>query len=322
MKLLLWLAVLSPAIIWTVSYYTLPRWWLENITAYPAIFLICYVILFTFSAIAKDPTLTLTSLCLGIFFFSLTPKNSQTVTACSNDLTYDVIQYNAYYGNANINSFINELIRSPADLVVMQEVSPELGEKLYSIDDIYPFRYGGQEGVGYPSSQLILSRQPLTGLSVFHTPDAQNIISGEWQVTQNHSIHLITAHPPSPRDQSLWYRRNALIRTIESMTTRYPFPDTLIVGDFNLSSKSELFTQLFSDFDTAPVASWPNWFSNFMPPAFVMIAIDHLWLKSNENNWFICSRKALKHVKGSDHLMIRTQIGFKPEQSKLKSKHH
>ncbi len=312
MKFVIWLAALAPIVIWLITQYFQPKWWIENLTAYPGLFFIGYLSLFLLSAITKDKVAVVTTFCLAMFFFSLTPKHERIEKQCDSDASFDVIQFNVFYDNPDINSFINALIQQPADLVVMQEVSPQLGEQLRMLDDIYPFRYGGQEGIGYPSSQLILSRHPLSGFSVFHTPDAQNVISGEWQVTKDRSIHLVTAHPPSPRNQALWYRRNALIRTIESIVVQYPFPDTLIVGDFNISSKSAQFTRLFSDFETLPVASWPNWISGNVPPAFTMIAIDHLWLKSEANDWRICSREALKTVYGSDHLMIRTRIALKP----------
>ncbi|MDN3685681.1 hypothetical protein QW180_27310 [Vibrio sinaloensis] len=52
-------------------------------------------------------------------------------------------------------------------MVVLQEVAPEVGERLKTLSDVYPFQYGGQTGVGYPSSQMILSQTELTNMSVF-----------------------------------------------------------------------------------------------------------------------------------------------------------
>ncbi|MCK6263487.1 endonuclease/exonuclease/phosphatase family protein [Vibrio sp. ZSDE26] len=308
---MIWLLLLAPAVIFSTFSQIKPSWWLENIFAYPALFIFYYGVLLIFSLIIRDKKSAVASLIFMMFCFSLAPRHNVSTATCENASKFEIVQFNLYYDNPDINSYVNELIQNPADLVIMQEVSPEMGEMFYMLDDIFPYRYGGQPAIGYPSSQLILSKYPLHGFSVFHTPDAQNVISGEWQVTPENTIHLITAHPPSPRNKQLWYRRDALIRTIEAMVETYPYPDTLIVGDFNLSANSLLFNRIFSEFQTYPVASWPNWNPYFQTPALSMIAIDHLWLKSDTDSWSICSRKAITDVKGSDHLMIRTKISTK-----------
>ncbi|MGF1695184.1 endonuclease/exonuclease/phosphatase family protein [Vibrio kyushuensis] len=314
MKWFVWLFTLTPIVMWAIFYHSQPRWWLENIFSYPALFVFYYFVLSIVGMIWGDKLSVVSCVGLIIWFYTLTPQHSSQTPYCADDSKINVVQFNLFYSNPDVNAFINEIIRNPADLVVLQEVSPEQGERFYMLDDIYPYRYGGQEGVGYPSSQLILSRQRLSGFSIFHTPDSQNIISGEWQVTPEQSIHLITAHPPSPRNKALWYRRDALIKTIESIVDQYPYPETLIVGDFNLSSQSHLFTTIFQEFETLPLASWPNWNPYFATPAFSMIAIDHAWLKSDTKRWAICARKTMPSLNGSDHLMIRTTIGVQKSQ--------
>ena len=228
--------------------------------------------------------------------------NNQT---CENPLT--IIQFNLFYENPDINQFINYLLKHPADLVVMQELSPQVGEKLHLLDDIYPFYYGGQRGVGYPSNQMILSRYPLEPVSIYHTPDGQEVVRATWQVDS--PITLMTAHPPSPRTEPLWQRRNALIRTIETLTDLYPTPEMIVIGDFNLSAASPRFNKLFYRFQTQPVASWPTSVKGLPVPAFAMIGIDHLWLKSENSNRRICSRATTNQPIGSDHRLVTTLMG-------------
>ena len=164
----------------------------------------------------------------------MAPKSNQNlVSRCANSVS--VVQFNLYYENPDVNAFINYLLTKPADLVVMQEVAPEIGERLKMLSDIYPHFYGGQKGVGYPSSQMILSVSPLKNMSVFMTPDEQNIIRGTWYPHNQSAMTLIVAHPTSPRTKELWYRRNALIRTIESLIEIYPSDEVMVLSLIHIS---------------------------------------------------------------------------------------
>lgn len=304
-----WLVVFAPSIGWVILSFYESTWWIENIVAFPALFLFAYWILAAFLLLIKHWSAGAVCMLLSGVFFLLSPQAKRVqVSHCVTPIS--IAQYNLYYGNQDINAFINYLISDPKDLVVLQEVAPEIGEKLKKLDDIYPYYYGGQEGIGYPSSQMILSRSPLTDMSVYLTPDEQAIIRGTWHPNRHLALTLVAAHPPSPRTKALWYRRNALIRTIESLNELYPSDEMLVVGDFNLSSVSLRFGQIFSSFQTLPVASWPNWAEQFSTPDFSMIAIDHLWLKSAASGRRICDRRSIAKPNGSDHKLVETTIGY------------
>ncbi len=306
---LIWLVVFSPAVIWvSLSFYE-AVWWIENIVAFPALFIVTYIVLAVGMLLLKAWAPLILCGVLLSFFLLLSPHRSQHLVAnCVNSIT--VAQYNLYYQNPNINALVNRLLTSPSDLVVLQEVAPEVGEKLKTLDDVYPYYYGGQEGVGYPSSQMILSRFPLKQVSVYMTPDQQAIIRGLWYPNTQKALAFIAAHPPSPRTKALWYRRNALIRTIESLIDIYPNDEMLVVGDFNLSSVSLRFSKILPSFQTAPVASWPNWHRSVDTPSFSQIAIDHLWLKAIQTGRKICQRHSDPLPKGSDHKFVLTTIGY------------
>ncbi|EGU48467.1 hypothetical protein VII00023_18114 [Vibrio ichthyoenteri ATCC 700023] len=298
-----------PAGLWLAFFLNDDIWWLENITGYPALLALLYSLIALISFAFRRWSKCLISILLSLAFFMLTPVTERTVLSqCQNSVS--ILQYNVFYQNPDVNQLVNYLINHPADLVVLQEVSPQIGEKLQSLSDIYPYIYGGQEGVGYPSGQMILSRYLLSDSSVFMTPDQQSIIRTTWQAGQQQAITIFAAHPPSPRSKPLWYRRNALIKTIESLNRQYPRDEVLVIGDFNLSSRSIRFTQLFLGFQTEPVASWPNWTQLIPTPSSSMIGIDHLWLKSANGLRRICQRERLSMPQGSDHSMILTTIGF------------
>lgn len=308
-RMAIWIGIILPAGLWLILFLNDDIWWLENVTGYPALFAGLYLGMLGLCFITKHWAKSAVCAGLSCVFFLLTPVKARTVLAnCSNSVS--ILQYNVFYDNPDSNSLISYLANHPADLVALQEVSPKLGDKLKSLSDFYPYMYGGQEGVGYPSGQMILSRHALTDSSVFMTPDEQSIIRTTWQVGPQQAITIFAAHPPSPRTKALWHRRNALMKTIESLNHQYPSDEVLVIGDFNLSSRSLRFTKLFLGFQTAPVASWPNWTNLFQTPEASMIAIDHLWLKSASGLRRICQRDSLSHPQGSDHKMIRTTIGY------------
>ncbi|WP_047042046.1 endonuclease/exonuclease/phosphatase family protein [Vibrio mexicanus] len=308
-KWILWLVVAIPVLVWGgLSLY--PNiWWVENIIAFPALFLAYYVLASCLLLFLKSwAHLVVSVIAMSVYYMLTLPSTTLHRHQC--DRPVSIVQFNLYYENQDPNAFINYLMAHPSDLVVMQEVAPEIGEKLKLLGDLYPYQYGGQEGVGYPSSQMILSRHPLEEMSVYTTPDRQHVISGSWKLSPGRQVHLLTAHPPSPRSLELWHRRNALISTVERMVESYSSDEMLIVGDFNLSATSIRYAKLFPGFDSAAVASWPNWNHMFTTPAFTMIGIDHLWIKSQKTGWRICSRSTRESVSGSDHKAVKTIIGY------------
>ena len=245
---------------------------------------------------------------MGLVYLSPSSQRSNSIS-CANPVS--IVQFNLSFENDNVDYFVDYLAKEKPNLVVMQEVAPKHGDLFYVLEGIYPYRYGGQSKVGYPSNQLILSQGPLYGLTVYRTPDGQNVIQGIWQPKPDVNIGLLAAHPPSPRNKALWYRRDALIRTIEYFSTRSTVNKNLIVGDFNLSANTPHFATLFPGFETLPVASWSA--SNHLPISlpWLVAAIDHLWFQDGSaSSSAICSREAILDVSGSDHVPIKTILNI------------
>jgi endonuclease/exonuclease/phosphatase (EEP) superfamily protein YafD len=245
--------------------------------------------------------------CNMIILISYAPILSSEAYVTSSDCSQSttVVQFNLLYQNPNINAFINYVIQHPIDLIVLQEVAPPVGEKLKLLNDLYPYQYGGQPKVGYPSGQMILSRTPLVSAnSIATSPRGDYIIKADWVTPSGLSLHLMTAHPPSPRTNELWLRRNKLLQrmTIEGES----YGDLLIVGDFNLSAISPKFKSLWPNEQSQPIASWPTRVNTFSIPEWGQLAIDHLWLRSSA--WKICSRIAAPENFGSDHKLIITTL--------------
>ncbi|WP_070964148.1 endonuclease/exonuclease/phosphatase family protein [Vibrio sonorensis] len=307
-RLLLWLCLFLPVLFWGALHLYPQIWWVENVISAPSLFFVYYLVISITAFAFRQWLLVVTGSLVCVVFLLMTPKKQHHLIAhCSNTKT--IAQFNVYYDNENVNGLINDLMEESVDLVVLQEVSPEVGKKILSLSDIYPYSIGGQANIGLPSSQLILSRSPFTDVQILEMPDGLKVIKGVWHPAPQSKITLIAAHPPSPRNEQLWHRRNAMIHTLEMVTKQEMSLDHLVVGDFNLSSASLRYSSLFPGAKSAPVASWPSRIFNFPLPSFAMISIDHLWLKSFSGRR-ICSRDASHQPTGSDHKLVTTVIGY------------
>ncbi|MGL4829801.1 MAG: endonuclease/exonuclease/phosphatase family protein, partial [Vibrio sp.] len=265
-------------LLWLISlYYPMPIWWLDNLLSYP-VSLMGANALFILIAICISNRGLLIGGVLGLFvqFWLLpSPQNTtpqkmptnsdnlqnQLKARCSSPFT--VIQFNALYENTDYNRLLNLLLQEQADLVVLQEVAPALEDKLSTLDDIYPYIYGGKTHAKVPSSQFILSKKAILNFSVEPFTEKNKILQGEWQVTPQTSLHLIATHLPSPRSPTLWTERNTMLTHVETLANKALNANVLVLGDFNLSSMNARFRSHFSEFETRPVASWPEWLTHY-----------------------------------------------------------
>jgi len=308
LKLIKWIFLFLPALIWFTFRHYHNVWWMENVSSIPIFILFIYLFLFVILVIFHHWLKAIASvIAVGYFSSLLLPSEVNIRETCKKSLS--IVQFNLFYENPDVNQFINYLLRHPADLVIIQEVSQQAGDKLRSLDDIYPFYYKGHHGVGYSSNQMILSRYPVDPISTYHILGSDMIIRALWRV-DGEVITLIIAHAPSPRTEVLWEKRNALIRNIEVYTELYPASEMIIVGDFNLSAASPRYNKLFPRFQSQPVASWPSSIKKVLIPTFTMIGIDHLWIKSDNVSRTICSRTSTNQAGRSDHRLVTTIIGM------------
>ncbi|OCH23619.1 endonuclease/exonuclease/phosphatase family protein [Aliivibrio sp. 1S128] len=301
-----YLLLLLPTLLWSaVSTFT-EIWWVENITGIPSVIAGIYGLSFIVLLLCRYYLYSFFCLLLATLWLYQTPSQQYTTASCSDPLK--IVQYNLYYTNPDLTSFLNYLIKTDIDLVVLQETSPWHGERFMELIDEYPYQFGGAPTLGYPSGQMVISKHPLN-LRAQNTPAGHYMISGIWQSSEDRPVSLYTAHPPSPRTKQLWHERNALIGSLERLADYSPYPDTLIIGDFNLSANTKRFNTIYKDYHTAPIQSWPREIKGIAIPSFARIAIDHLWIKNTESpSLFICKREALPQFSGSDHSAVVTYL--------------
>lgn len=303
------LLLLVPTVLWGAASRFTEVWWVENIIGIPSIITGIYCLSFVLLLLCRYYLYSFICLILASLWLYQSPSQQYTTASCQDPLK--VLQYNLYYTNPELSPFLDYLGKNDIDLVVLQETAPWHGDKLMALIDEYPYQFGGKPKIGYPSGQMIISKQPIN-LRTHNTPAGHYMISGVWQSSESRPISLYTAHPPSPRSEQLWHERNALISSLERLANYSPYPDTLIIGDFNLSANTSRFEHTYQDYQTAPVQSWPRKISGIFIPSFTQIAIDHFWLRSTESSsLFICKREVLSEFSGSDHSAVITYLSTK-----------
>ncbi|MCE7616386.1 endonuclease/exonuclease/phosphatase family protein [Vibrio fluvialis] len=302
-KVGLWLFIMLFALFYWGVQAQQKIWWGENLAAYPPLFILPFVILLLVGLYQKAWLAVFACIFFIAYLVLAAPHDSAVVNReCHRPVR--IFQYNMLFSNQHVDQLIAYLSKEQPDLVVLQEVTVNHFEQLQSLDERYPYRFGGQPKVGLPSHQLIFSQQHLYGMHAYYYEGYHNFIRGIWQLDANHPVSLLIAHPPSPRNNKLWQRRNALIQALEYQTTQSPTEDILVIGDMNLSGQSARFHTLFRQMQTVPIASWPN-HPKFALPAWLKISIDHLWLNSELS---ICKRETVQELNGSDHNAIMTYV--------------
>lgn len=311
MRKLLLIAITILPILMGYSLYLFDlNWQLENLAAFVVFIPLYYLLLTAIMLVSRSVKFSLFSFCAGIIsavtFGAIPMNNSQQ--ECRPDAV-SVLQYNTYYDNNQIGVFIDFAREQRPDILVLQEVSPIHGEQLKLLGDLYPYQYGGQRRVGYPSGQMILSRSPMYGMNTVTSISGHNIIRVVWRASEDKDLFLIAAHPPSPRTKALWLQRNEVIEDVRTMAEASPLETVLVVGDFNLASTTSRFNNMLPGFESWPVASWPVFIKRWTLPAKPVIAIDHFWIRNaRSDDQTICSRERIRHINGSDHAPIETRF--------------
>ncbi len=191
------------------------------------------------------------------------------------------------------------LDRQPVDLVLLQEVTPELAQQLGRWQD-YPYRLLAPEDS--PFGLALLSRKPLDGAKV--SIDADGIPAIESRVLlPGQAIALTVVHPMPPLSPYRHQKRNMGLQVLLQKNAAHGLPG-LVAGDFNASPWSQalrgvqaLGWQRASDLNP----SWPA-----LGRGWLGIAIDQVVV----NGPWRVAEQGLGPNLGSDHLprLMRLQL--------------
>jgi endonuclease/exonuclease/phosphatase (EEP) superfamily protein YafD len=212
-----------------------------------------------------------------------------------------VITANVEFSNHDPRRFLQWLAAHPADIVVVQEVTPQWAATLRSLPGYPQQKALTRED---PYGIAVLSRWPLDALQpVDMAGDGLPSLAGVVTV-QGRPIDLLALHtrwPISPelarfRDRSLW-------RTAAHARSQ-PGP-AVVAGDLNLTPDSPAYARLLEDsglIDAFKGRGWqPTWMAGFWPLA---LRIDHVLVSPA-----LCVERAeVGPSIGSDHRPLAVRL--------------
>lgn len=186
---------------------------------------------------------------------------------------FAVTTANLRFTNRDPRRFTSWLDRHPADLVVVQELTPAWAEALAARPD-YPYRNfivrSDAYGIG------VLSRWPLDGIETADLAgDGHPSLTGD-VIVDGLRLRFLAVHARWPVLPSLARSRDLALMRIAAIVRAGPMP-AVVLGDFNLSPDSPAFGGLLRDGklrDALAGARWqPTWLAGFWPLA---LRIDHV----------------------------------------------
>jgi len=298
--------IIFPAVLWLLIPQVYSPWYVENLLASPLIFLLGYFSLLALVARYIKIQVVLISFVVNfliVTIISLKNVSRNDSNHCNNPIT--IFQFNNSYDDKYIARLSNFLTESQYDLVVLQEISPLSREALIdSLSPFYPYFVSGISPTRHlTTDQLILSKYRFTDTRYHQQGLTSHVIQMQWHV-QHKPIHLFTLHPPSPRTQELWKKRNLSLYQLMNQVKLLGNETVLLVGDFNLSSYSARMEPFNKGLSGDFIGSWPN-FTPF--PAYFTLAIDHVFVSPSVQT---CSRERIENFNYSDHYPILTKISL------------
>ena len=235
-------------------------------------------------------------------FWSVVPRlqASETAARCDGD-PFTVVIANLAFDNEDRQSLLAWIARHPADLILLQELTPGWATAFQSLPD-YPHRQ--QIARTDPYGIAVLSRWPLHELTARDfAGDGLPLLVG--YVDAGHTrLHVAAVHTHWPLLPELMRKRNLVLDRLAAEVRAGSGP-AIVAGDFNLTPHSPAYRRLLDQSglrETLPAGAWrPTWHAGFWPLA---LRIDHVLVSPG-----VCVESAAVGPEfGSDHRPVRVRL--------------
>ena len=241
------------------------------------------------------------------------PAPPQTRTAAGVDDVLRVVTLNALVGRAEPGAILDQLRQLTPDLLVVQELTPELADILTThLAETLP--YASLEPAPGWSGLGTWSRRPIHQLPpVPETCTPMPRI--EFDLTDGRTLTVTLVHPLAPRNggHRAWHHDLGLLLGVVSETA----DPQLVVGDFNSSADHRQFRQLLAAglADSADIAQrrpWPGftWPANRWFPA--LMRLDHVLV--SQPGTTVREVRTLQ-VPGTDHRGVLAVVEVHPSSA-------
>ena len=196
-------------------------------------------------------------------------------TACAGP-TLRVVTANVRFENTAPAPLVGWLARSDADVIALQEVTPEWEAALAPLGRRYPHRRVLARADPYGIA--LLSRWPLDGAAgaVDFAGDGLPALVGTLALPEGRALRMMALHTRWPVTRDLQRRRDQALQAAARLAASGDVP-TVLAGDLNLTPYAPAFARLVQQSglrDALDDVAWrPTWQAGFWPLA---LPIDHV----------------------------------------------
>jgi endonuclease/exonuclease/phosphatase (EEP) superfamily protein YafD len=192
---------------------------------------------------------------------------------CSGD-PLRVVTVNAWFMNDDRAALVGWLNRTDADIIALQEITPQWVTALEPLARRYPYRKFMPRDDPYGIA--LLSRWPFDDVqAVDFAEDGPPSLVAEVEV-RGRQLQVIVLHPPWPVTPRLQVARDRALQRAAALALTQP-ASTVVLGDLNLTPYAPAFGRFVSESglrDAFAGGAWrPTWQVGFWPLA---LPIDHV----------------------------------------------
>jgi endonuclease/exonuclease/phosphatase (EEP) superfamily protein YafD len=187
-----------------------------------------------------------------------------------------IVSANVRFTNEMHAPFVDYLSRSDADVIALQEVTPEWDAALAPLYDRYPHRRVLPRTDPY--GMALLSRWPLgqgAGTADFAGDGLPSLVA-TLKLADEREVRVIAMHTHWPITRGLQQQRDRSLHAAAQLAAADPVP-TVLAGDLNLTPYAPAFARLLDESglrDALEDVAWrPTWHAGFWPLA---LPIDHM----------------------------------------------
>lgn len=230
------------------------------------------------------------------------------------EANFKIAQYNKFFFNRNYDD-IGAWLRDPSsnfDMVIVNESLPNTIEPLKAFADILPYQFPENPEQRFGDIS-VLSKYPIE-VTPLIMPLYGRVHTGSKIVVQKPGLQRVAVyayHAQVPLGGKASTRRAGEMRMMAEFASQSSLPNTIMVGDWNLTPWSPLFKDVvktsglnYQNYGLFPRATWPS----FALLPFLKIPIDHVLFSDSLTLTDIRRGPAL----GSDHHSLIADFRVSP----------
>lgn len=236
---------------------------------------------------------------------------------------FRLVQFNAFYWNANMPEAVQQLNNSNADIIALQEVSYKMLKPLEKLEEKYPYSVVGRFANKHLVGLNLYSRYPIVNYTL-HTAKVNRSAFLEVELAlpgEQGQLQVFVVHPNSPRKESWWDNRNRLLMKVASLVNQSDARHLLVVGDMNVSPWSPWFRHFVQASELEPCAelgTLPTWSALNTEGHWRWLVgsdIDHCFFRPDG---LAPHRRRTIEAIGSDHQAVATDFEVYSQHGQVK----